>query len=142
MKLKLVPTDDRFFQLFSDAARNAADCARHLQQLLATGDGDGFDRVRAAERAGDTITKEILHRLDSSFVTPFDREDIHALAEELDDVVDDMFSAASLLQLADHDQHLPELAELGDILVAMTDEMVALMDCLQAKKGARFRLER
>jgi uncharacterized protein Yka (UPF0111/DUF47 family) len=85
---------------------------------------------------------DLLRRLDASFVTPFDREDIHALAEELDDVVDEMFAAASLLQLSDGEERPPELAELADVLVTMTEEMVALLDCLQTKNGARYRLER
>ena len=102
-----------------------------------------FEEVRAFERRGDEITVDLLRRLDASFVTPFDREDIHALAEELDDVVDDMFAAASLLQLVRRRANARRSSrELAEVLVTMTEEMVALLDCLQTKKGARYRLER
>jgi predicted phosphate transport protein (TIGR00153 family) len=144
-RFRVVPSDDAFFDLFRSAADNARDCAGALGKLVTAVDGaneEAFDMVRACERRGDEITVDLLRRLDASFVTPYDREDIHALAEELDDVVDDMFSAASLLQLADHDQRPPELQELADVIVAMTDEMLALIDCLQTNDGARFRLER
>src|SRR5687767_4657803 len=92
MRFRLVPTDDRFFALFCQAAANAADCARGVRELLAdlSQAEAKHSVIRACERKGDEITRTILQRLDSSFVTPFDREDIHALAEELDDVVDDM----------------------------------------------------
>jgi predicted phosphate transport protein (TIGR00153 family) len=138
----LVPTDDAFFDLLRDAANNARDCAAALNKfVIATGDfGDHLEEIKSFERRGDQITVDLLQRLDASFVTPYDREDIHALAEELDDVVDDMFAAASLLQLAE-DQDFPELVELADVLVGMVEEMVALVDCLQTKKGGRYRLD-
>ncbi|HEV7886512.1 MAG TPA: DUF47 family protein, partial [Acidimicrobiales bacterium] len=100
MRFRLVPTDDRFFGLFSDSARNAEECARRLRELLADPtDAAGLGRVIECERRGDELTHEILHRLDTSFVTPFDREDIHALAEEMDDAVDDMHAVAALMQV-------------------------------------------
>jgi predicted phosphate transport protein (TIGR00153 family) len=137
VKFKLVPTDDRFFQLYSDGARNATVCAAHLRGLLASGDGAGFEDVRSAERQGDRITKEILQRLDSSFVTPFDREDIHALAEKMDDVVDDMFHVAELVQLMRPQSHLSEVAEMADVLMQMAEHTVTLLDGLEAMKGLK-----
>jgi len=141
---KLAPTDDGFFDLFRSAGNNARECAMAVNKLVTSSDliDEHFEEVRGYERCGDEITVDLLRRLDASFVTPFDREDIHALAEELDDVVDDMFAAASLLQLSDGQQRPPELAELAEVLVTMTEEMVELLDCLQTKKGARYRLER
>ncbi|HEY7438876.1 MAG TPA: DUF47 family protein [Acidimicrobiia bacterium] len=143
-RMRLSPTDDGFFDLFREAGDNARECALAVNKLATSSDliDEHFEEVRSFERSGDELTVDLLRRLDASFVTPFDREDIHALAEELDDVVDQMFAAASLLQLSNGDQRPPELAELADVLVAMTEEMVELLDCLQTKKGARFRLER
>jgi predicted phosphate transport protein (TIGR00153 family) len=142
--LRLSPSDDAFFDLFQLAAVNARDCAEVLAKLITTFDdvAGHVEQVKGFERRGDEITVDLLRRLDASFVTPYDREDIHALAEELDDVVDDMFAAASLIELA-YDADAPaELPELAETLVAMADEMVALMACLQEGDGARFRLER
>src|SRR3954471_19622809 len=140
---RLAPTDDGFFALFQLAGNNARECAIAVNKLVTSSDliEEHFEEVRGFERTGDEITVDLLRRLDASFVTPFDREDIHALAEELDDVVDDMFAAASLLQLSDGEQRPPELAELAEVLMTMTEEMVALLHCLQTKKGARYRLE-
>jgi predicted phosphate transport protein (TIGR00153 family) len=142
--MRLVPTDEGFFELFQSSASNARDCAEELSKLIVSlDDVEGhYERIKGFEHRGDQITIELLRRLDASFVTPYDREDIHALAEELDDVVDSMFAAASLMELLHVDEAPPELGELAAVLVAMADEMVALMSCLQTKKGARYRLER
>jgi uncharacterized protein len=142
--LRLVPTDEGFFDLFHAAATNARDCAEALHKLIVSFSDLGvhYESIKGYERRGDQTTAEILHRLDSSFVTPYDREDIHALAEELDDVVDDMFSVAELIHLVRVSQPLPELAELADVLVTMADEMVALVGCLRSGDGARYRLQR
>lgn len=152
-RFRPVPHDDAFFVLFRKAAENARECAGALGELVEVGGSDAggnsgadaaraLDAVKACERRGDEITVDLLRRLDASFVTPYDREDIHALTEEIDDVVDDMFSAASVLQLAHGDPRPPELHELAELVVTMCDEMVALIECMETKDGARFRLER
>lgn len=143
-RFRLVPTDDGFFELFEAAAANARDCADELRKLTSSlSDLDEhYDEIKGFERRGDEITRDLHRRLDASFITPYDREDIHALAEELDDVVDDMFSAASLIHLVQLGESLPELAELGDVLVAMAEEMVGLIGSMRTGEGARVRLER
>src|SRR5687768_13622085 len=100
MRFKLVPTNDIFFDLFRDAARNAAEGAVRLRELVVdfTEVSAKHDRVVECERRGDEITSDILHRLNTTFVTPFDREDIHAIAEELDDVLDDILAVSDLLK--------------------------------------------
>ena len=135
MRFRLLPTDDRFFDLFNSAAVNAAECAKHLRELIADDKSEGSnDGVVACEHRGDELTAQILQRLNTSFVTPFDREDIHALAEELDDVVDDMLAVAARLRLTVHGPAFPELKEQADILVRMADEMVALVARLPSMK--------
>ena len=142
MRFRLLPTDDRFFELFNEAASNSAECARHLRDLI--GDETGttsHDGVVSCERRGDELTQEILQRLNTSFVTPFDREDIHALAEELDDVVDDMQAVAARVRLTVHGAALPELKEQADILVRMAEKTVALMARLPSMKGTEDHLK-
>ena len=143
MRFRLVPTDDRFFALFCDSAANVADCARRLRELLAdfTDVETKHLMVRECERRGDELTRTILQRLNSTFVTPFDREDIHALAEELDDVVDDMLEVSYRLQLASVSEPLPELKAQADVLVHMADETVALIGRLEPMKGIEPHLE-
>lgn len=92
--------------------------------------------------ADPAIAADLLRRLDASFVTPYDREDIHALADKLDDVVDDMFAAAALIHVVGVEEPLPEAGELADILADMAAEMEGLIGCLQNREGARQRLER
>lgn len=144
-RFRVVPHDDAFFMLFRTAAENARVCAAALGELVVGDEGaaaEALDTVKDCERRGDEITVDLLRLLDASFVTPYDREDIHALTEEIDDVVDDMFSAALVLQLAHHDQRPSELQEIAELVVTMCDEMLALIECLETKEGARFRLER
>ena len=138
MRFRLVPVDDKFFGLFNDSASNVKECAGRLRDLLAEpGNPEGLTRVIECERKGDTLTAAILHRLDTSFVTPFDREDIHALAEELDDVVDDIHQVAALMQIVSNEQPLPELIEQADVLVKMADVTVDLIDRLESMKEAK-----
>lgn len=143
MRFRLIPTDDHFFELFNDSAANVAECSRRLRDLV----GDFTDtpakhaRIVEAERQGDRLTQAILRRLNSSFVTPFDREDIHALAEELDDVADDMLAVSELLQLVPVSNMLPELGEQADVLVKMSDEVVPLIDKLRDMKDMQSHLD-
>ncbi len=143
-RFRLVPTDEGFFDLFQSAAANCRDCADAVAKLIASiaEPGEQFEQVKACELRGDALIVDLLRRLDASFVTPYDREDIHALAEELDDVIDDMVSAASLMELVPEGEPLPELGELGDTMVATADVFAALIDCLRTGTGGRFRLER
>jgi predicted phosphate transport protein (TIGR00153 family) len=145
VRFRLLPSDDRFFELFNDAATNVAACARRLRELVTAGgpeDAEVLTAVVECEQRGDELTREIMRRLNTSFVTPFDREDIHALAEELDDVVDDMLEVGYRLELGDRDvSAMPELKQQADVLVLMTDEVVAMIAALESMKGLRPHLD-
>jgi predicted phosphate transport protein (TIGR00153 family) len=139
MRFRLVPVDEKFFELFAQAGSNGAECARRLRDQLREAGAPGG--VVECERRGDQLTRDLLHRLNTSFVTPFDREDIHALAEELDDVVDDMLEVSLRLPLAQRSSQLPELDELADVLVQMAEQTEQLMGVLQPMKGVQPFLE-
>ena len=143
MRFRLVPRDDGFFPLFDQQAANVAEGARLLRDLL-----DDFEdvhakhaRIQECERRGDAVTDTILRRLDQSFVAPFDREDIHALAEQMDDVVDDIQAVSELLLLHDVDEPLEEVRELGDILVKAAEANVALVGKLSKLRGIEPELQ-
>jgi hypothetical protein len=143
VRFRLVPTDEGFFPLFNQAAENLADGARLLRDLL-----NEYDKVQPkhakideCERRGDQLTQAILRRLDSSFVTPFDREDIHALTEQLDDVVDDIQAVSELLLLHDVEVPLEEVREIVDVLVKASDANVSLIAKLPKLKGLESDLE-
>ena len=87
MRFRLVPRDESFYSMFNEAAQNASVCANELRARMADlpNGADGAKRVVDAERRGDELNRAIRQRLDVVIVTPFDREDIHALSEQLDD---------------------------------------------------------
>jgi predicted phosphate transport protein (TIGR00153 family) len=142
--IRLVPTDSAFFELFQGLATNARLCGAEIVDMVsAMADMEvHYQEVRRLEREGDQMTVETLRRLDATFVTPYDREDIHALVEELDDVLDDMFSAAALLHTVNVQGMLPEVKQQAENLAEMGTELENLVGCLRSKKGARHRLER
>lgn len=141
MRFRLVPTDDHFFELFNHSAQNVHDCALALRELLLAPDDDHLKRVIEYERRGDALTEEILRRLDKTFVTPFDREDIHALAEELDDAVDDMYAAGELVGVVGVIQPMAEVGEQADLMVAAAEQTVRLVERLEGMRDAREMLE-
>ncbi len=96
--LNLTPRSEPFFDLLEAAANNALDTARSLRDMVEDyRELDAkFERIRQKEHDGDRIAHEIFDRLNRTFVTPLDREDIHALAMDLDDIVD------AIEEVADH----------------------------------------
>ncbi|MCU0621073.1 MAG: DUF47 family protein [Gemmatimonadales bacterium] len=89
--MRLLPRDEQFFQLFSELATRAVETARLLGELFsADGERSGYliDTIGRLEREADQVTHDVLTRLDRSFITPLDREDIHLLAQSLDNVID------------------------------------------------------
>jgi len=97
----LIPREERFFDLFVEDAANVLGGARLLEAMLRT--YDDIERrakeVRDAEHRGDEISHDIGHRLEATFVTPFDREDIHGLISALDDVLDGIEETADTFVL-------------------------------------------
>jgi predicted phosphate transport protein (TIGR00153 family) len=143
LRFRLVPRDESFFPLFDSAATNIAEAAHLLRDLIGGAERDATNEaLRACERRGDDITRQILQQLYGSFVTPFDREDIHTLAEWLDDVVDDIHGAGDLMQLHRVEQPLPELAGLADLLVEAADANTELISRLASLKDMDPLLER
>jgi predicted phosphate transport protein (TIGR00153 family) len=142
VRFRLIPTDDAFFGLFNDSAENVADCARRLRDLLSDPtDASLHEKVAECEHRGDEIVRTIVQRLNTTFVTPFDREDIHALAEELDDVVDDMLEVSHRMQLTGITSALPELKEQADLVVQCAQEVEQLMQRLESMKGTQPHLD-
>ena len=101
MRLKFRPADSSFYDLFTDLANHLLVGAGLLAQMLADGEEreDIASRMRAAEHDADETTHAIVKRVNSTFVTPFDREDIYSLASGLDDIMDMMDEAVDLILL-------------------------------------------
>ncbi len=112
MAIRLTPQDQAFYELLAAGGENLAAAAAVLCDLLSP-DADRkaiSERMRELEHAGDSVTHRILRQLNTSFVTPFDREDIYALAGRVDDVMDCLDEVTEFLVLADVGP-LPELVE-------------------------------
>jgi predicted phosphate transport protein (TIGR00153 family) len=89
-RFRLIPREERFFDLFVEDAANVLDGARQLEAMLRSFDNPDkmAKKIRETEHKGDEISHDIGRRLESTFVTPFDREEIHALISGLDDILD------------------------------------------------------
>lgn len=122
---RLLPREEPFFDFFDKAAANANEAARALEQLLTnyTRVEDKVAAIVELEHRGDFITHEIAERLNKTFLTPIERDDIHALASALDNVVDRTEAAADALLLYQVQQPTEEARELAHILVEMTERM-------------------
>lgn len=103
MAFRLTPRADGFYDLFAASARHLVEGALELTHLLSTDEpaerAAVVERMRNLEHLGDEATHEIMRRVNSSFITPFDREDIYTLASRLDDCMDHMEEAADLIDL-------------------------------------------
>jgi predicted phosphate transport protein (TIGR00153 family) len=112
LAIRLTPQDQAFYELLAAGGENLAAAAAVLCGLLQP-DADRqaiADQMRDLEHAGDAVTHQILRQLNTSFVTPFDREDIYALAGRVDDVMDCLDEVAEFILLADIGA-LPSLIE-------------------------------
>ena len=133
MRLRLVPQDGSFFDLFEQMAMKVQQGADALLDLL-----DNYTdldrkagRILDIEHEGDEITHEIIRRLNTTFVTPFDREDIHHLASNLDDVLDHIEAAAEYLQLYRIDKPLPQMVSIARILAEGAEKTAGSMPGLR-----------
>ncbi len=98
---RFLPKDEQFFDFFAEAAANAVEVTNALADVVAGGPDTErkVNRLNDLEQRGDEITHRIFNALNSTFVTPLDREDIRALAASLDDMVDDAEEAGERLWL-------------------------------------------
>jgi uncharacterized protein len=129
---RLFPRDEQFFDLYNQMADEIRKAAALLERLLASDPPDvsTVAEIRDAEHRCDALTHDTIQRLHRTFVTPFDREDLHALATSLDNVMDAMDHAASLVQLYRIQVVRPGARELGHTVVASAERMHAALDAL------------
>lgn len=99
----LVPKDRKFYPLFKESADNLVVAAELLIKLFNSNDAEGrialVKQIKEVERKGDDITKKLVTALNNTFITPFDREDVHELTERLDNVVDHIHAASKRIRL-------------------------------------------
>ena len=133
--VRFIPRETKFFELFADIANNVVDGAQALSDLLHNYDYETMPtavaKIAAIEHRGDEMTHRILIKLNQTFITPFDREDIHLLASSLDDVLDFIFAASDRLVTYKIIQPSPSAKVLAGIILKQAIELgkaVALLD--------------
>ena len=136
MALRFKPVDTAFYNLLTSSAAGLVDGAALLAEMLGEGNNreDIAARMREAEHHADETTHEIVRRVNSTFVTPFDREDIYALASGLDDVMDFMEEAVDLTLLYEVETLPVELAEQVEVLQRCAELTAESMPRLQSMK--------
>ncbi len=119
------PADREFFDLFEEAGTNTVRAADLLDQLLrGWPDNKELGReILICEQEGDRITHDLIRKLNSTFVTPIDREDIHVLASGLDDIVDFTEEAADYLSLYKIEAPMEQAQQLSHVLLQSTRQI-------------------
>ena len=142
VSLSFAPKDRVFFDLLTEAGQNAVRASGLLQEMLQKWpDGaEGMNReILKAEQEGDRITHDIIKRLNSTFVTPFDREDIYGLATQVDDVVDYIEEAADFLGLYQIEAPMEQSFAFADVLVGCCEELATALARAAWLQGPRPR---
>ncbi len=134
MRLRIRPVDTTFYDLFTTSAQHLVLGAELLAEMLSDSAdrADVAGRMREAEHAADETTHEIVKKVNSTFVTPFDREDIYALGSGLDDVMDMMDEAVDLILLYEVAFLPPELSEQVGVLQRCAELTADAMPRLQS----------
>ncbi|PND22598.1 nuclease PIN [Ensifer sp. MMN_5] len=116
---KLLPREDRFFDLFADHSRTVMGAAEALNALLAGGPDieSHCDRIVALENEADEITREVLLAVRRSFITPFDRGDIKDLIQSMDDAIDMMHKTVKTIRLYEQKSFDPGMQAMGAAVV-------------------------
>jgi predicted phosphate transport protein (TIGR00153 family) len=131
--MKVLPKEEKFFQLFEQQSQYIAEAAKILTSAVLAGAsqlGQHVAQVRDLEHKGDEVTHEIMTRLNQTFLTPFDPEDIHRLASCLDDVLDMIDAALGRLMLFKLATLPPAVATLSEIIEASSRSLVKAVSAM------------
>jgi predicted phosphate transport protein (TIGR00153 family) len=131
--LRFIPRQTKFFELFAEMANNLTTGARQLHDLLQNYQhvSAGVQKIKGTERKGDDIAHAVFVKLNSSFITPFDREDIHTLASSLDDVLDYINAAADRLTTYKITKPPAAAVELATIILRQAEELAKAVALLE-----------
>jgi uncharacterized protein len=136
-RFRLIPREEKFYADFIALADQLVTAAGLLDRMMASDPPDWSlaDQIQQVEHDCDTITHEIIQRLNRTFVTPIDREDIHSLAKSLDDVMDAIDAAASVIRR----YHVAPVRfgarELAGVIVKSSDQVRMAVAALERKTG-------
>lgn len=137
MRLPFIPREEKFFDLFVDDAKNVLAGARLLEEFFRSYDQRErlANQLRDLERTGDGISHDIGNKLEHTFVTPFDREDIHQLISRLDDVLDFIEEVADTCILYKIDKPTETAAQQAQIIAKQCEEILRALEKLNGFKN-------
>ena len=137
MVFRLIPREEKFYKDFQALADELKKGAALLEAMLAPDRPvwDKADEIKEVEHKCDFLTHEVIQRLNRTFVTPIDREDIHALARSLDDVMDAIDASAALIRLYRLDNVRYGARELAHIISVSTHQLRLALDALADHSG-------
>ncbi len=123
--VRLIPRETKFFDMFTEMARNLIDGARLMKSLLEnyTDVPTQVAKLKDIEHRGDDMTHAVLTKLNQTFITPFDREDIHRLASSIDDVLDLLNAAGDRMIVYKIQAVPPETAKLAALILQQSEEI-------------------
>src|SRR5213082_2137221 len=122
---RLIPREMKFFELFAELSSNLTEGAKLLRSILENPVDLGVraEQMQAIEHKGDKATHAIITKLNQTFITPFDREDIYRLASSLDDVLDFVYAAGVRLVMYKITSAPPAAARLAELIVRQSDQL-------------------
>ena len=130
-----VPKDHSFFPLFESGAQNLLSAAQLLKELMSSSEIAEHERlnkeIKNVEHIGDDITDKTYIQLNKSFITPFDREDIHELTAHIDDVVDSINGISRRICLYKPKKMMPIYKEMANLIYEGAKEIQTAVDCLK-----------
>lgn len=133
--VRLIPRDTKFFEMFAEMADNLGEGARLLRAMLE--DFKDIEtrvgQLKAVEHKGDDMTHGILTKLNQTFITPFDREDIYRLASSLDDVLDFVYAAGVRLTMYKITSAPSAAYKLADLIVSQAEQLSQALSKLEKK---------
>lgn len=137
MRFRLIPRAERFYDDFVTLAAEICRGARLLEQMLAPDQPiwDKAEEIKEVEHKCDFLTHEIYQRLHRTFVTPLDREDIHALARTLDDVMDAIDASATVLKVYQVREVRSSARDLARIIRDSAEQMRLALAALEKRDG-------
>ncbi|HEV7376082.1 MAG TPA: DUF47 family protein [Pyrinomonadaceae bacterium] len=143
MGFSLLPKEEQYFSFFSQMTSYIYDAARALVEMLNEKGGDYSEhlkRIKAIEHACDDLTHSISTKLNKSFITPFDREDIYLLSGALDDIVDLIDDAARAMVMYDVHESTPDARRFADVIQRMAVQLHEVVSMLAKPNGISPRL--
>ena len=141
--LNFLPREEQYFDLFIQMTLYISSAAKELQEMLADKNHDFEEyaqRIKGLEHACDELTHNISTRLNKSFITPFDREDIYTMSTALDDIVDLIDEAARTIVMFDVHEITKHARDFADVIVRMAEQLKEIVAMLQKPKNVTQRL--